>query len=122
MVYHNESQEGVDPQVNNFMSIGGVTDKDLQEYGTATQTSLKTATINFDSGFKPYAACDTQSHLNNPHHQPQYYKTLDSDEVHGFFSITEHNQQNLAHLRSVQCSVSTTNYLDQKPTQQDNSF
>lgn len=68
VVYHNANspEHGADimtPHVNNFMSLGGVTDKDLAEYGLATQTTLKTATINFDSNFKPYAGGDTNPFL-----------------------------------------------------------
>ena len=47
--------------MNNFMSLGGVMDKDIAEYGLATQTTIKTATINFDSNFKPYAGTDSNN-------------------------------------------------------------
>ena len=73
VVYHNAgggSEEQVDraegANVNNFMSLGGVMDKsnfdkDMAEYGLATQTTIKTATINFDSNFKPYAGTDSNN-------------------------------------------------------------
>jgi len=66
------------PRVNNFMSIS---EADVREYGLETQTTLKTATINFDSQGKRFDGDPSQV----------YFRTLDS-QIRGLFATESQSE------------------------------